>query len=150
MSDFDSSQYPVIYRAISKKGALELPHLAFFRRAGEEGLSVLLAVNCGLATCEANRCFGFNTCYGEYELSTERVQKLGLTIRLDSPDSPDYSENHAEIIGIPIDELVTRLEAETWASKLVDTEPVLRRADPVFKIAKTIGIVLKSEKAPTG
>jgi hypothetical protein len=142
MPDFDSSQYPIIYRAISKRGALPFPAgtpwMAFLRRPNEEGLSVLLSVNCSAGNCEANKSLDLKKCYGEYALSSEKVEELGLTIKLDSPDAPDYSNNHAEIIGLPIHDPDAenddeRLAAQTWATRLVDTKPSHRLANPIFK-----------------
>jgi hypothetical protein len=136
MPDFDSPQHPILYRAISKKGALDDPTLAFLRRGDEEGLSVLLSVNCSPSVCEANQCFGFNKCFGEYGLASDKIEGLGLRIKLDTPGEPDYSENHAEIIGVPIWEGETTQLAEYWASLIADTKPSRRIADPPFKQPK--------------
>lgn len=70
---------------------------AFVLRGRETGLSVLKAVGCSPKDCFA----GLNRCFGEFALETDRVIGLGLRIADDESDPADFSDNHAEIIGIP-------------------------------------------------
>lgn len=128
MPDFNSSQYPLLYRAISKRGWLEDLTAAFMRKPDEDGLSVLISVNCSVDICSAN----LNKCFGEYVLPSDGVERLGLTIKLDSPNDPFYSENHAEILGLPLRDADPQM-AEYLASLLADLIISSRIADPPFK-----------------
>jgi hypothetical protein len=102
----DSSRHPEIYRAILKKRWYDVPGrqvlpVAFHLKEKDEGkLSVLKSVNClpgGAKECTAR----MNECYGEFVLETTRVLSLGLGVHDDDPSDPQFSENHASIIGIP-------------------------------------------------
>jgi hypothetical protein len=103
MPDTDAIQHPNVFRAISKKrwydGSSQrvLPE-AFKLRATETGLSVLKSVDCSQQVCLA----GLVYCSGEFVLETIRVRDLGLRVIDDRPDAHDYNENHAEIMGLPI------------------------------------------------
>jgi len=102
MADTDSAQFPRIYRAITNKrwyDAVERKVLstAFKLRSTDTGVSVLKVVGCSREVCVANL-----SCVGEFVLETERVRGLGLNVVDDEPEALDFTENHAEINGIPI------------------------------------------------
>lgn len=103
MPDTDASQYPYIYRAIAKKGWYDVTNqvvttAAFVYRPNEQELSVVKTVDCTRERCDAR----LNTCFGEFILETERVRGLGLAVLDDAPEADDYWENHASIMGIPV------------------------------------------------
>jgi len=117
MPETDSAQYPNIFRAITKKrwydsSSRRVLSWAFRLRSQDRGLSVLKAVGCSRETCLA----GQRDCFGEFVLETNRVRDLGLEVVGDKPDAPDFSENHAEIIRIPINP--TTLEEKQRAEDL--------------------------------
>lgn len=123
MPETDSTQYPHIYRAVTKKrwydaSSRRVSSFAFRLRPREIGLSVLKTVGCSRERCLA----GQHDCYGEFVLETNRVRGLGLGVVDDEPDAPDFSSNHAEINQIPInpttDEETRR--AEDLATDLAD------------------------------
>ncbi len=87
--------------------------MAFIRRQGEEGLSVLKDVQgCSREVCLAP----LETCFGEFVLDTDRVLALNFSVSEDEPDDPTYNENHSEIQGVPPRDDV--LEAEHAATSL--------------------------------
>src|SRR2546428_12877583 len=103
MPETEPAKYPNIFRAIAKKhwydaDSRTISGFAFKLRSGETGLSVLKTVGCSPERCLA----GLNQCFGEFLLETNSVQALGLSVVDDDPEVPDFDENHAEIIGIPI------------------------------------------------
>jgi hypothetical protein len=102
MPDTDPVENPSIYRAISKKrwyvaAEQRVLSAAFMLREGERGISVLKRDGCSVDICRA----GLGRCEGEFILETQRVLALGLTLSDDEPGDPQFSENHAEIIGLP-------------------------------------------------
>lgn len=106
MPETDASLHPRLYRAIRKhrwydKENRQVLPIAFELRESDEGkLSVLKSVNCspgGRENCYA----GLGTCYGEFVLPTEGVRSLDLAVHDDDLDDPRYSENHANIVGVP-------------------------------------------------
>lgn len=123
MPDIDAEQFPNIYRAIRSRrwydpATQRVSSAAFVLRDQEIGLSALKGVNCSPQACLA----GLNTCFGELALPTERVLNLGLQIVEDEPRAPEFRENHAQIIGIPIDRTTpahVKL-AEDFASSLAE------------------------------
>jgi len=103
MPDTDSSLHPHIYRAISKRGWYDVigqavTTAAFEYRSGEQEISVVKTVNCTTERCDGR----LNTCFGEFILETDRVRELGLRVEDDDPDMQAYWENHASILGIPV------------------------------------------------
>lgn len=123
MPETDSTQYPHIYRAVTKKrwyddSSRRVLWLAFRLRPREISLSVLKTIGCSLEACLA----GQRDCFGEFVLETNRVRGLGLGVIDDEPDAPDFSPSHAEINQIPInpttDEEIRR--AEDLATDLAD------------------------------
>ena len=104
MPDTDSAQHPRIYRAISKRrwyqaASGRVDSAAFKLRTGDVGVSLAKDVDgCSMAICVARLI----TCFGEFVLETERARGLGLQVVDDEPDAVDFSENHAQIIGIPV------------------------------------------------
>ena len=116
----DPSQYPFLYRAISRKRYVdketgEALADAFFRMGDEDSLSVILSANCSKEVCDAT----LRTCFGEFVLETQQVMELGLRVICDSPFHPKYSANHANIFMVPFkdddpqraDDLATELAA---------------------------------------
>jgi hypothetical protein len=121
MPETDSAQYPNIFRAILKKrwydvSSRRVSNEAFKLRSTDTGLSVLKIVGCAREICLAD----LNPCFGEFIVQTDRVIDLGLEVVDDDPKAPDFSENHAEIIGIPINSttLEEKKRAEDFASEL--------------------------------
>src|SRR5215216_6184719 len=103
MPDTDAARHPHIYRAIAKRGWYDVTNqevttAAFLYRPGEQELSVVKTVNCTRERCDAR----LSTCFGEFILETEQVRGLGLDVRDDDPNAEDYWENHASIVGIPV------------------------------------------------
>ena len=112
---------PNIYRAILKRSWCDVrsgrvSSEAFKLREMESGLSVLKAGGCSTDICLAK----LNQCFGEFVLQTASVKNLGLRVVDDDPNAPDFSENHAEIIGIPTNPttLEEMKQVEDFASNL--------------------------------
>ena len=103
MPDIDPAKHKNIYRAIRTTrwydtAARRVLSGAFILRPTDEGLSVLKHVEgCSRDVCLAD----LNRCFGEFILETESVLALEFTIREDEENDPHYSENHAEIRGVP-------------------------------------------------
>jgi hypothetical protein len=123
MPETDSTQYPRIYRAVTKKRWYDVTSrrvisAAFLLRSRDTGLSVLKTVGCSREKCLA----GQRDCYGEFVLETNRVRSLGLGVVDDEPDAPDFSRNHAEINQIPINPttLEEKRRVEDLATDLAD------------------------------
>src|SRR5215207_7197543 len=117
MPDTDAAQHPHIYRAIAKRGFYDatsqvVTTTAFLYRADEQELSVVKTVNCTTERCDAR----LRTCFGEIILETKWVRGIGLRVLDDDPEAPDYWENHASIVGIPVNP-ETEEEAQ-WAEDL--------------------------------
>ncbi len=91
---------------------------AFVLRGQDTGLSVLKAVGCSPQDCLAD----LNRCFGEFVVETDRVMGLGLRVVDDEPDAADFSDNHAEIIGIPAGRATPEdvKIAEDFASELAE------------------------------
>jgi hypothetical protein len=123
MPETDSAHHPRIYRAITRKSwydanSRRVSHAAFVLRSRDTGLSVLKAVGCSRDNCVAS----LDTCFGEFVLDINQVRDLGLMVVDDEPDSPDFSENRAEIIEIPINPVTDeeKLRAEDLATDLAN------------------------------
>lgn len=123
MPEMDSAQYPLIYRAVTKKrwydvASRKVLSAAFMLRSRDTGLSVLKTVGCSREMCLA----GQHDCYGEFMLETSRVKGLGLEVVDDEPDASDFSPNHAEINQIPINPATfeEKRRAEDFATELAD------------------------------
>jgi len=123
MPQTDPTKHAIIFRAIARKGWYDatsgtVSGFAFKLRSRELGLSVLKAAGCSRENCLA----GLNQCFGEFHLEMNRVRDLGLEVVDDNPDAADFSENHAEIVGIPIDPVTVedKQRAEDLASDLAD------------------------------
>lgn len=123
MPETDSTQYPRIYRAVTKRRWYDVTSrrvvsAAFRLRSRDTGISVLKTVGCSQEKCLA----GQRDCYGEFVLETNRVRSLGLGVVDDEADAPEFSPNHAEIKQIPINpttfEEIRR--AEDLATDLAD------------------------------
>ena len=123
MPKTNPEQFPTIYRAIAKRSwydaeSKRVLSAAFILRSQDKGISILKAVDCSREDCLA----GLNTCFGEFALETARVVALGLEVVDDEPNAEDFSDNHAEIIGIPVGR-ETHEEvkaAEDFASELAE------------------------------
>ncbi len=121
MPETDSAQYPNIFRAISKKrwydgSSRRVSNEAYKLRPADTGLSFLKIVGCAQENCLAR----LNPCFGEFIIQTNRVIDLGLEVVDDDPEAPDFSENHAEIIGIPVNPMTLeeKKRVEDFASEL--------------------------------
>jgi hypothetical protein len=119
MPDTDPVENPNIYRAIKKKRwyvptERKVLSAAFLLKEGEVGLSVLKRVGCaqGDDGCIAH----LRECYGEFVLETQNVLDLDLRLVDDDPAGPEFSDNHAEIHGLPPYD--TPKEAEDAATPL--------------------------------
>ena len=128
MPETDSAKYPSVFRAISKKRWYEVSSRrvsaeAFKLRSTDTGLSVLKIVGCAREICLAT----LDPCFGELILQTNRVILLGLEVVDDDPEASDFSENHAEIIGIPANPttLEEKKRAEDFASELAALRPFI-------------------------
>ena len=76
------------------------------------------AVGCSEGVCLA----GLDLCSGEFVLETNRVRDVGLEVVDDEPDAFDFSENHAEIILIPLNPTTfeEKQRVEDLASELAE------------------------------
>jgi hypothetical protein len=109
MLETDSSRHPHVYRSILKKGNRwydpvnqQVLPVAFRLKSKDEGkLSVLKSVAACAPGTREQCAAGLNECYGEFVLGTERIRGIGLDVQDDDPREPEYSENHASIVGIP-------------------------------------------------
>ena|SRR5260370_11883119 len=122
MPETDSGQYPRIYRAIGNKRwfrreSRTVDSAAFKLRSTDEGISLLKDVTICSREFTASP---LRDCFGEFVLETEQVRQLGLRVEDDEPDDPAFSENHAEIKGIPVNPRTDedKLLAEDFATDL--------------------------------
>jgi hypothetical protein len=102
MASIDPSVYSYLYRAIRNKRWYknrEVLSVAFRLRANEVSLSLLKSVHCSIERCSAE----LNECYGELILETAKVTSLGLEVVDDEQETEPYDENHANIVGIPVE-----------------------------------------------
>jgi hypothetical protein len=114
MPEIDSSKFPRLYRAISRRAWINQISAAFRLKEGEDALSVILWSDCTKDACDAQ----LNTCFGEFVLETQSVNNLGLRVEPDLPEASDYRENHANIFGLPpygsnekeIEDIISALE----------------------------------------
>lgn len=86
-------------------------------KKAETGISVFKDVR----YCSRDNCIGqFNECFGEFILETEATRALGLEVIDDDPAIEAFSENHAEIIGIPVNPTTAdaKRRAEDFAENL--------------------------------
>ena len=74
------------------------PAACTFDWIGGAGISVVKDVACSALICVA----GLGSCFGEFVLETEVAIRLGLRVVDDEAEARDFSENHAEIKGIPV------------------------------------------------
>lgn len=119
MAHTDIARHPTVYRGIDKKRwyikeQQRVSSAAFMLREGEPGISVIKQDGCSREVCLANR----RDCFGEFRLASQRVLALGFTLEDDDPATADFSENHAEIRGLPPFE--DPLRAEGAATELAD------------------------------